>query len=45
MAVFSWDIVSPVDYAAGVELDFNLHFEAPADIEPGRYYCLGDHDS
>jgi len=34
----SWDLVTPVEYTAGEELSFNVHFEAP---EAGRYYVLG----
>ena len=41
MALLSWDLVSPVTYTAGEELSFDLHFEAPADTEAGRYYLLG----
>jgi len=36
--MLSWDLTSPVEYTAGEELSFNLHFEAP---EAGRYYVLG----
>jgi len=41
MALLSWDLVSPVEYAAGQELVFNLHFEAPANTEAKKFYILG----
>ncbi len=37
----SWDIMSPVEYAAGEELSFNLHFEAPGDTVAQKFYILG----
>jgi len=36
--MLSWDVTSPVEYTAGSELSFNLHFEPS---EAGRYYVLG----
>lgn len=41
MALLSFDLVSPVEYTAGNELDFNLHFEAPANTEAEKFYILG----
>lgn len=41
MALLSWDLVSPLEYAAGDEVDFNLHFEAPANAAAKRFYLLG----
>lgn len=37
----SWDLVSPVEYQAGQELQFTLHFSAP-EVMPGKrkYYIL-----
>jgi len=39
--LLSWDLVSPIEYTAGQELSFDLHFEAPAVTEAGRCYLLG----
>lgn len=41
MALLSSDLVSPIEYSAGEELNFNLHFEAPADTEAEKFYVLG----
>jgi hypothetical protein len=41
MELLSWSLVSPVEYAAGQELSFNVHFEAPADMEAKKFYILG----
>ncbi|MBA7515081.1 hypothetical protein ES705_07119 [subsurface metagenome] len=41
MALLSWDLVSPLEYTAGQEIDFNLHFEAPANTEAKKFYVLG----
>ncbi len=41
MTLLSWDLVSPVEYEAGQELGFNLHFEAPEGISAEEYYVLG----
>lgn len=41
MALLSSDLVSPIEYTAGNELDFNLHFEAPANTEAKKFYLLG----
>ena len=41
MALLSWDLVSPLEYAAGQEIDFNLHFEAPANATTKKFYILG----
>ena len=41
MALISTDLVSPVEYTAGQELSFNLHFEAPADTEAKKFYIMG----
>lgn len=39
----SWDLESPVEYQAGQELQFTLHFVAPEAVWPrkGKYYILG----
>ena len=37
----SWDLVGPVEYSAGEELSFNLHFEAPGDTVAQNFYILG----
>ena len=37
----SCDLVSPTEYTAGEELSFNLHFEAPGDTVPQKFYILG----
>jgi len=39
--VLSWDLVSPVEYSAGEELSFNLHFEAPGNTIAKKFYILG----
>ncbi len=41
MALLSSDLVSPIEYSAGEELNFNLHFEAPADTKAEKFYVLG----
>ena len=41
MTLLSWDLVSPVEYEIGQELDFNLHFEAPENTGVGEFYILG----
>ena len=41
MALLSWDLVSPLEYAAGQEIDFTLHFEAPADTTEKKFYIMG----
>lgn len=41
MLLLSSDLVSPVEYTAGNELDFNLHFEAPSNTEAEKFYILG----
>lgn len=41
MVLQAWDLVSPVEYSAGEELTFDLHFEAPADTEAEKFYILG----
>lgn len=41
MAILSWDLVSPVEYIALGELDFNLHFEAPENTKKKKFYILG----
>lgn len=41
MALLSWDVVGPLDYAAGEEIDFNLHFEAPINTTAKKFYILG----
>ncbi len=41
MALLSWDVVDPAEYAASQELVFNLHFEAPANTEAEKFYVLG----
>lgn len=39
--MISWDLVSLVDYTAGNELEFNLHFKAPANTTAKKFYILG----
>ena len=41
MTLLSSDLVSPVEYTAGNELDFNLHFEAPVNTEAEKFYVIG----
>ncbi len=41
MALLSSDLVSPLGYTAGEELDFNLHFEAPPNTTTEKFYVLG----
>lgn len=41
MALLSWDLTSPLSYAVGEELILNLHFEAPANTTPKKFYILG----
>jgi len=41
MELLSWDLISPIEYSVGEELNFNLHFEAPADTESKKFYVLG----
>lgn len=37
----SWDLVSPVEYTLGEELNFNLHFEAPSNTTTKKFYIIG----
>ena len=41
MALLSWDLVSPIEFIAGQEFDFALHFEAPANATGKKFYILG----
>jgi len=41
MALLSSDLVSPIEYSAGEEIDFNLHFEAPSNTTEKKFYILG----
>ena len=41
MALLSSDLISPVEYTAGQELSFNLHFESPADTAAKKFYIMG----
>lgn len=41
MAYISWDLASPLEYTADQEIDFNLHFEAPANATEKKFYILG----
>ncbi len=41
MALLSSDLASPLEYTAGEEIDFTLHFEAPANAEAKKFYLLG----
>lgn len=41
MALLSWDLASPLEYTAGEEISFNLHFEAPANAVAEKFYLLG----
>lgn len=36
----SWDLVSPIEYQAGQELQFTLHFSAPKAVSKKRKYYL-----
>ncbi len=41
MVLLSWDLVSPSRYTANNELNFNLHFKAPANTAEKKFYILG----
>ena len=38
--LLTWDLVSPVEYASGQELQFTLHFSAPEVGGQRKYYLL-----